>query len=145
MTPQKPALTGTQAKLQAIQSRIREYQQVLDCDVTRLTIMIAGKNGIEAINKVFLWPPGTIPDALEQFFESVANDLVAEKMILEASQVLIKFGSQIVELENFIKEYTAGETPSIDGLDIDRLNKLQVGETCMIGVNGEVISILRIN
>lgn len=135
-----------QAELQAKTALINHLVEISSCTITKLTIVVKGRNGKEAVNKVLTFPPGQVPPEFLQFLESYSNTVAAEKMALQSNQVLIKIGSsRIVLLEDFIKDYTAGEIPSMNADDAAKLQALQYGETAIIQINELPLQVQRIS
>lgn len=145
-TQQGDNLAARQAQCEAIQKKILEIREVMESDIQKLTIVIAGKNGIAAVNKVFTFAATTgIPPEFSQFLDNYSDRLAAEILSINANVPIIQMGSHIVSLHTFIKDYTAGDEPSIDTGDVEALHKLPVGGSVTILLNGEMQVIKRIS
>jgi hypothetical protein len=143
--PDTGNLSATQLK-ESLVNQVKDCEQVLHTRVTRLTIVISGFAGREAVNKVFNFPAGTVPEnELKQFFESYATRLSNQAFALECGVPLIRYGSSIVSLDAFIKDYTAGIFPSMSGEDAAKLTALKPGEFAIIQVNNIAVNVQRIN
>jgi len=134
-----------QAKLQALKANIEEYQVICASQIQRVTIVVQAFYRGEIINRVFSFPPGTIPLEINEFFESSANRMCAEMNAIEEGFNLYRIGNHIVEFNNFIKDYTAGEIPSIDGLDIQKMQNMEPGQKSIIDINNKPTPIERIS
>jgi hypothetical protein len=137
MTP-KPQTDCSPAEIQeqltVIQSLVEHCKEILACNIHRLTIMVESR---QTGRKVFKFPPGTVPDEIKQFFTVYANRLSCLKLTIEASQVQVRHGNITTTLIDFIKEYTAGVTPSIEAADVERLQRLDQGQEITIEIDGK--------
>jgi len=146
--PQSPAPVPSSAvtqQLDSLDKQIVAIREVLQCRITRLTIVVAGRDGFQSVNKVFSFPSGSIPGEIHNFLQDYGNRLCAEKLTIQSEIVLIKLGDQVLELESFIKEYTAGLTPSIDADSAAALRALDLGGICSIIINNIPFPVKRIN
>jgi hypothetical protein len=152
MNPNTPHKQGTpasftQVRIDLLSKEYEQYRELLMPNFTliRATIVIAGRNGRELVNKVISFPPGSFPPEFAAFLESYANGLVSQKLALESSVSLINVYGKVIALEDFLNEYTTGEIPSIDGEDVVLLKNLIPGQHATIKVNGEPVPVQKLS
>lgn len=144
-TAAKPA-KSIPSIIEEIDHLTAECREVIHSNLVKVTVVVQGRKGIEAVNKVFSFPPGAIPNALKDFFTSWANEMAQQKMILQSETVLLLVGSsQIVALDDFITDYTAGEIPSMSADDAAALKALQQKQIITIKINDCPLQVQRIS
>jgi hypothetical protein len=87
MNPNTPHKQGTpasftQVRIDLLSKEYEQYRELLMPNFTliRATIVIAGRNGRELVNKVISFPPGSFPPEFAAFLESYANGLVSQNL-----------------------------------------------------------------
>jgi len=121
MNPKSTAANPAQSAVKLIDEidyLSNQCLEVIISNLVKVTIVVEARKGIEAVNKVFSFPPGAIPDGLKTFFQQWLNEMAQKKLVLLNETVLLLVGSsQIVALDDFITDYTAGEIPSMSADD----------------------------
>lgn len=144
-TTAKPA-QSTAKLIEELDYQSAQCSEVINSHLVRVTIMVEARKGIEAVNKVFTFPPGAIPAGLKDFFEVWLYELMGKRTALLNETILLLVGSsQIVALDDFITDYTAGEIPSMSADDAAALRKLQPKDIITILVNECPLQVQRIN
>jgi hypothetical protein len=136
----------TAADLQACTERIEEINHILSSKLTKLTVTVEGVKDHAPFMKVIMFKDATvIPHEARLFFEIIMQRELLYKMGLENKTKLIKVGNHVVELGDFIKEYSSGAEPSITLDTAAKLQALVPGQTVSIEINGQPYQVNRIS
>lgn len=143
----KPVAGATSQKIiETINEQVKECQIVLESRITKLIVIVGGFKDREIISKVFNFPAGTVPEKeIMQFFQEYATRISGEAFAMKAGISLIRIGSDVISLVDFIKDYTAGDFPSMNAEDAGKLLEMLPGEYCIVQVNNTAVNVQRIN
>lgn len=125
----------TKELIETLQTQLAESKQALNSNITKLTIIVHGFHKGDPIHKIFSFPPGQVPPEIYTLFESYANRMVGDLMKLQSEIPLLLVSNKIVAIEDFIKEYTVGEIPSLDPESVAIVKSLVVGQGWTIHLN----------
>jgi len=125
-----------EGKLASLSKNISEYNDLLKTGFNSVSIVVIDA---ERKTKIFSFTRDNIPVEVYEFFESSLNRMYSEKYTIETGFNLYKIGNHVVEINNFIKNYT------VDKIDIGRMKSIQPGQTCVIVINNIATQIERVS
>lgn len=118
-----------------LQARINEVRPLLDAPIHKLSLIVIAGSGKDYLNTTINFPASEVPLEFQTFLHDYANRLGAHIQSLTHDIPLMRLGNHMVSLESLIKDYTAGEIPSIDADTAAALRAMQPGQTMTILIN----------
>lgn len=144
-TQQGVPLYTTAERINILEEQTKHLSAIRNSEIYKLTIVSNGTRGKEAVNKTLVFPPGSVPPEFQQFIQSYADRLYSELIALRAGIKLLRYNNRVVSLEDFIKDYTAGENPSLSEQDANELHDIAPGAILVISINNQSTQVQRIN
>jgi hypothetical protein len=132
--------------IDAINQKVNDAVLVIESRVHKLTIVVEGRHRDNRIHKTFYFNENSlIPAEIYSFFMQWATRMAAQCEILLDSEVkFVQLGNDIIQLDDFLKDYSQGSWPSIHYGDYEKVKALKKGSTAVITINNSIQSIKRI-
>lgn len=139
---------GQSAAIRQRLAQIKQLQQSItdinEGGILRAELRIVSRRGNEPLYYTFKFPPGAIPSELSDFLGVISNDLENERMQMLSDRILLVIGNNVVDLDDFIKDYTTGdEISSVSPEDIAALRALLPSQHIIIKINDEPVAVRR--
>jgi hypothetical protein len=133
--------------VESINGKINECDQVMQANICKCTIVVEGLLNGQRLYKYFYFnSDSVVPVAeLKNFFLSYMQRMAnAALHLVDTDRKFLQMGNDIIAVDDFLKDYTAGAFPSINVTDYDRVNKLEVDQVAVITINHSIQKVKRI-
>lgn len=149
----KGAAPSKAALYQSLSQTCSKLHEIMNNPLMGITIKAVQLSDTRLVERTIAIEAETFPAELHSihtvFLSQIYDILQAKRLQLEGSLHLLRVGSQVVELEDFLdlysKQYADVEIPIIDGTDISLVKKLLPGQSSTIKINGEFVGVQRIS
>lgn len=131
--------------IKSFQKELQDIEDVQRCQLRKVTIVINGSYQRTEVNKIFSYPTGAFLESFKEFLQSYADQVRKQIAALQPAPRMLRLGNQIVSLDDFIKDFTAGEIPSIDQDTVNSISLMYVGATLTVIINNVSHQVTRIS
>jgi len=149
-----PPITGNNQHNLELVTRMNETAQqcatIIHSTLTRCTIEVeAIHNGLH-IKKRFHFGDhserAVIPiAALKLFFHNYMSTVAdAAFNLVDTDKSMLQYGTDIVTVQDFLKDYSQGNYPAINAEDYIKVRDLEVNQVAVIKINNSIQSVTRI-